>query len=244
MDPKKIKDKFKSDVQPILARLQELRDDDDRERDGLARTIPANDAQREREQLVRRFDTADAQAQNALAAAVAESLATVESARSQVGDPQERTANLLEQDQLARSGIDAQALVERGAAALARNDLRSAQVHLAAAKLAATNGRRVRGLDRLAGDIEAALDDALPHRRQALEAHRAVRLEYVEQTVERTKHRQLAALLAGDARAAAKASASAKLKAFDLAKAKGEPYEQDVPLEPVGASTRINKPGI
>ena len=244
MDPKEIRNKFKSEVQPILARLQELRDDDDRERDGLARTIPPADAQRERETLMSRFDAADAKAQNALAAVVAESAASVADARSQVGDAQERTANLLESDQLARSGMDAQALAARAGAALARNDLRSAQVHLAAAKLAATNGQRVRGLDRLAGDIEAALDDSLPHRKQALEAHRAVRVEYVDQTVERTKHRQLAAILAGDARAAAKASASAKLKSYDLAKAKGEAYEQEVTLAPVGADTRINKPGL
>jgi hypothetical protein len=243
MDPNTIRDKFKSEVRPILARLQELRDDDERERDGLNRMVPPKQAQQERETLMRRFDTADAQAQHALAAVVAESAGRVADARSVAGDPQERTANLLEADQLARGGIDAQALAGRAAEALGRGDLRTAQVHLAAAKLAATNGQRVRGLDRLALDIQAALDDALPHRRQAIEAHRGVRLQYVEQTVERTKHRQLAALLVGDGRAAARASASAKVQAYDLAKAKGEGYEQEVILEAVGATTQINKPG-
>ncbi|HET6380549.1 MAG TPA: hypothetical protein VFH63_05880 [candidate division Zixibacteria bacterium] len=242
MDPKTIQKKYDDDTKPILARLNELREDDERAADGRGRLIPPAEADAERQDLLRRFDYADSAAAQAMREHLAESERRLAAARAQVGDDQARMADFMETDQLARSGIDAGALADQARQRLAIGDHRGALVRLNAAKLAA-NGKRVKGIDRLALDVEAALDEALPHRREAVEAHKADRFVFAEDMVRRTKTRQLMAILAGDRRQAARSSAAAKLRQYDLARAKGETYEQEVNLERVGAEPKITVSG-
>lgn len=232
MDPKQIKQKFEADTAPILARLKELSDDDQRERDGLTRNIPPRQAGEERHDLLRRFDYADSQASRAMRSYLAESQAALAAARAEVGDDQARVADFMEADALARQGLDANDLAGQARQRLAMGDRRGALVRLNAAKLAA-NGKRVTGIDRLALDIERALDEALPHRKAAVESHEAARVTFAEDMILRTKTRQLTALLNADRPAAARASASAKLRQYDLARARGETYEQEVVLDNV-----------
>jgi hypothetical protein len=220
-------------TKPIIDRLEELRADDEREADGLNRTIPPALAAQERYELRRRFERVEAEAMAGMEAFLAESKARVAAARAQVGDSQQRIADMLEADQLSRQGIDAADLTSRAASRLASGDVRGAQVHLAAAKLAA-GGKRVAGLDRIGQAIEAELDKSQPHRIEALAAHRTDRFAFADAAIERTQTRQLVALLASDRPAAARASAAAKLQQFDRAKAAGEPYEQTVEMKRIG----------
>jgi hypothetical protein len=107
-------------------------------------------------------------------------------------------------------------------------------VHLNAAKLAG-NGKPVRGLDRLAVAIEEHLDEHVPHRVEAVAAHKADRLAFAQAAVERLEMRQLVGLLVGNRGDAARASANRKMIEYETAKANGEHYEQTVALNPVGA---------
>lgn len=237
--PDKIKAKYHATVQPILGRLTELHEDDERVRSGLNRNIPEAQVRQERETLMRQFAYADSEATSAMQAWLAESQSKVDAARATpLGDEQERMVDMMAADQLTRQH-DAADLVGRARQALSRGDHRTALVHLNAARLTA-QGKRVHGLAALAADLDATLDTVVPARAAALEANKADRFEYAADLIERVKHRQLTALLTGDRATATRAGASAKLKAFDLATAKGETYEDTVELEPVGGQPKMS----
>lgn len=259
MDPiKEIKAKYGADTAPILARLRELRDDDQRERDGLGRNIPPAQAAQERMDLRRRLGVMDAQHAAALAGWMRDEERAAETARltnpqaGTAGYEQRRAADLAEADQMARLFVQrlgeaadrrrvareaAQVFGAEARRLLAAGDVHGAEVRLRASMLAGAEDQA------LMRDIEAAKDAAEPHRAEAVRRLDAARIAFGEAAVERTKVQQLAALLAGDTASAARSSAQAKLRAYDLSRAKGETYEQEVKLEPVGAQVKMTVSG-
>lgn len=258
MGPKQIRDKYIADTAPVLARLKELADDDQRERDGLNRNIPPAQAAQERMDLRRRLVTMDAHHAAALAGWMRDEESAAETARltnphaGTAGYEQRRAADLAEADQMARLFVSRmgeaadrrrvarEATQVFGAEArrlLAAGDIHGAEVRLRASMLAGAEDQA------LMREIEAAKDAAEPHRAEAVRRLDAARIAYGEAAVERTKVQQLAALLAGDTAGAARSSAQAKLKAYDVARAKGQAYEQEVNLEHVGAEPKITVSG-
>jgi hypothetical protein len=230
-----VRAEYANKTKTIIERLEALHADDERAAKGMGRTIPPADAMTEREQLRRAFERLDADAMDEMTAWLNESRAALAVARSKPHlDEQSRMVDLMTADQLARQGLDAGSLAQRAGQHLAAGDVRAAAVHLNAAKLAG-NGKPVRGLDRLTVAIEEHLDEHVPHRAEAIQAHRTDRLAFAQAAVDRLQTRQLVSLLVDNRAAAARASAQSKMAQYEAAKESGERYEQTVELKPVNA---------
>jgi len=224
---------------PLLDRLAELRADDERAAAGLARTLAPAQAQQEREALKRNFEYLDSQGASAMEVWLNESKVELAKVRiAPIGGDQTRMVDLLEADQLARSGTASDDLVRQAAERLDMGDHRGSKVRLDAARLGA-NGKRVPGLDTVTKALENVLDEVVPERQSALATHRSARMAFADAAIDRVQTRQIVATLAGNVSGAARASAHAKLKAYDQAKAKGETYEQEVDLKPTGVTTPL-----
>lgn len=258
MDDKQIRQNYEAAIAPLLARLTELRDDDQREADGLNRTIPPKQAEQERQDLRRRLGVLDAQHGAALAEwARAEEIAaqTARAVHPDAGTAayeQRRSADLAEASQMAQlfitrmgEGADRRRVAREasqvfGAEArrlIAAGDVHGAEVRLRASMLAGAEDQA------LMREVEEAKDRAQPHRAAAVKRLADARTAYGEAALERTRVQQLAAMLVGDVASAARSSATAKMRAFELARSKGETYEQEVNLAPTGGQPKITVSG-
>lgn len=234
-----MRNNYLRETSAIINRLEELAEDDARARDGRGRNISPADVAKERADLLRRFEAMDSQALQETTTWLNEVRQSVEAARMKpIGDDSARMADLLQADQLARTHA-ADDLVMKAREHLAASDHRTAMVHLNAARLAA-NGKRVPGMQQTAVQLDEALDKFVPARSEAIATYNESRLAYGDATLERIQTRMLVAGLTGDRRAAAQASANAKLRRFDQAKAKGEAFTDEVKLAPVGSDRQID----
>lgn len=202
-DQAKIREEYEAKSNAIIQRLERVAGDN-------AARFPAPYVTKEREAAMAELRTLEGRYRDRAEAARASAYTAAQQVRlNPESEDQAATADLLEADMLHRRYPDKASarnhLEGEVRALLAAGNARAASVRLSAMKLSGAPATQ------LEHAVENALDEQLPHRREAREIEAATDQEYVAHRVTELAARRRANQLIGNQRAAAVASASEKL---------------------------------